>query len=37
MPQTIALIGLTAALVLPSVAAFSQTGYGVSNSALVDV
>jgi hypothetical protein len=33
MLKTIALIGLTAALALPAVAAFAQTGFGVSNSA----
>ena len=33
MLKTIALIGLTAALALPTVAALAQTGFGVSNSA----
>jgi hypothetical protein len=33
MLKTIALIGLTATLALPTVAAFAQTGYGVSHSA----
>jgi hypothetical protein len=33
MLKTIALIGLTATLALPTVAAFAQTGYGVSSSA----
>jgi hypothetical protein len=33
MLKTIALMGLTATLALPTVAAFAQTGYGVSNSA----
>jgi hypothetical protein len=33
MLKTLALIGLTATLALPTVAAFAQTGWGVSNSA----
>jgi hypothetical protein len=33
MLKTLALIGLTATLALPTVAAFAQTGWGVSNGA----
>ena len=33
MLKTIALIGLSAALALPTVSGVAQTGYGVSNSA----